>query len=133
MSGEKNLNRLLQSIKPVLNNGEYVFCTTNDISTIVPEKVVSVFKEKEGYTLILEKTLADNLKLNYSYIASWITLSVHSSLEAIGLTAAFSNALAKHKISCNVIAGFYHDHIFVDKDKAEIAMAVLKELANIEQ
>lgn len=96
--------------------------------SIKPEKTICIFKEEEGYTLVLSKSIADNLNFDYSYIASWITLTVHSSLEAVGLTAVFSNALAKHKISCNVIAGFYHDHIFVDKEKGEMAMIILSEL-----
>lgn len=56
---------------------------------------------------------------------SWITLSVHSSLEAIGLTAAFSNALSEHEISCNVVAAYYHDHIFIDKKDTVKAMEIL--------
>jgi hypothetical protein len=91
--------------------------------------IIGAFKEHEGWTIILNKTLADKLGYKYSYVAAWITLTVHSSLEAVGLTAAFSAALAKHFISCNVIAAYYHDHIFVAQKDAEKALSVLKELA----
>ena len=69
------------------------------------------------------------MTLNYTFIASWITLTIHSSLDAVGLTAAFSGALAKNDISCNVIAGYYHDHIFVDKKDAKKAMQTLTALS----
>ena len=83
------------------------------------------FKEEESITIIAKKEVADSLKLEYSYVASWITLTIHSSLEAVGLTAAFSKALSKNGISCNVVAAYYHDHIFVDVKDTDKAMAVL--------
>ncbi|HEY4327942.1 MAG TPA: ACT domain-containing protein [Mucilaginibacter sp.] len=129
MSGETNLNTLLKTMTPVLNNGDYVFCTIENIQTIPHDKILGSFRETEGVTVILEKSTADELMLPYSYISAWITLNVHSSLEAVGLTAAFSNALAKENISCNVVAAYYHDHIFVDQKDAAKAMQVLKQLS----
>ena len=69
------------------------------------------------------------MNLTYHFVAKWITLNVHSSLEAVGLTAAFSNALAEAGISCNVVAAYYHDHIFVAKADADKAMEVLRKLS----
>ncbi|MGP2552212.1 ACT domain-containing protein [Mucilaginibacter rubeus] len=66
---------------------------------------------------MLKKETADKLNLEYSYIAAWITLTIHSSLEAPGLTAVFATALANENISCNVVAAYYHDHIFVAKKR----------------
>ena len=117
MSGEKDLQKLLKSMKPELNEGEFVFCKIETLDTLNLNDIEMLFREKEAITLILKKEKADELKLEYSVIMSWITLSVHSSLEAIGLTAAFSNALSQKGISCNVVAAFYHDHIFVNKKK----------------
>ena len=116
-------------MRPKLNEGEYVFCALLPSQAIEPADIIGSFKENEGLTVILEKTTADRLGLSYSYIAAWITLTVHSSLEAVGLTAAFSVALAKEGISCNVIAAYYHDHIFVAKDDSLKAMKVLEELS----
>jgi hypothetical protein len=129
MSGQTNLAVLLREMEPVLNSGDYVFVTLPDVSRVARSDTLCEFKEAEGTTVVLEKSKADRLGLRYEYIAAWITLQVHSSLEAVGLTAAFSAELAKHDISCNVIAGYYHDHIFVDKAKAEKAVQVLRALA----
>jgi hypothetical protein len=125
MTGEKDLDKLLKTMKPTLNVGDYVFCTTKNLNEIDFTKIILFFREVEGFTIVVEKQFADKLQLNYTFIASWITLTVHSSLEAVGLTAAFSKALTNEKISCNVVAGYYHDHIFVDRKDAEVAMTVL--------
>jgi hypothetical protein len=116
-------------MRPELNEGEYVFCTLTEPSAINRNDIIGSFNEKEGQTVIIHKAKADHYNLKYDYVAAWVTLTVHSSLEAVGLTAAFSNALASEGISCNVIAAYYHDHIFVAKKDAEKAMAVLQQLS----
>ena len=128
MNGETNLDVLISSMKPYLNAGEYVFCTLKT-TPIDLDNCLFFFKEKEGITLVCLKEYADNQGYTYSSTFSWITLSIHSALEAVGLTAAFSNALAQHNISCNVVAGFYHDHIFVPKNEGIKAVEVLENLA----
>jgi hypothetical protein len=129
MSGETSLEKLLSSMSPRLNPGEFVFCTVEDGLQIPAAGMLGSFREQEGLTVILERTRADALGLSYSYCAAWITLEVHSALEAVGLTAAFAGALGKAGISCNVVAAYYHDHIFVALQDAERAMQVLRELA----
>jgi hypothetical protein len=129
MSGEINLAKIIKQMKPVLNEGEFVFTTLNNAAHVLRNDIICEFKEVEGTTLVLKRAKADALNLSYTYIASWITLKVHSSLDAIGLTAVFSTELAKHNLSCNVIAGYYHDHIFIDKRDATKAIEILKELS----
>jgi len=128
-SGISDLKTLLKNMEPVLNEGEYVFVTVPDTDGISRELPICEIKEKEGTTVVLAKEDAENLNLSFEFVASWITLNVHSALEAVGLTAAFASELGKNDISCNVIAGFYHDHIFVDVNDGMKAMKVLKSMS----
>jgi hypothetical protein len=129
MPGETNIVTLLKTMKPELNNGDYVFCTVPLSGIIDNTDIIGLFKEKEGFTVIIDKQLADKLNLIYTQIFAWIKLTVHSSLDAAGLTAAFSTALANEGISCNVVAAYYHDHIFVAKADAIKAMQALEQLS----
>ncbi|SEK91115.1 hypothetical protein SAMN04487910_1452 [Aquimarina amphilecti] len=129
MTGEKNLTTLIQKMSPELHDGEYVFTTVKTTDLIDRKDIICEFKEPEGITLILKREKADNLNLEYEFIASWITLKIHSSLDAVGLTAIFSSELAANEISCNVVAGYYHDHIFVNTEYSEKTIKVLKKLS----
>ncbi len=129
ITGETDLHQLLKTLNPVLHAGDYVFCTSTGSNSVNTDDMILLFKEQEGNTIIIKKELADSLLLSYSFVASWITLTVHSSLNAVGLTAAFSSALAKEGVSCNVVAAFYHDHLFVNKNDANKAMKVLQKLS----
>lgn len=129
MTGETSLNALLRSMSPELNDGDYVFCTVADRQRLEGVEVIGSFREREGLTVILERQQAQQLGLDGDYVMAWITLTVHSSLAAVGLTAAFATALGAAGISCNVVAGFYHDHLFVGKDDALKAMATLRALS----
>lgn len=129
MGGESNLEDLIQKLHPVLNEGEFVFCS-QPVNDIIPAGChpLGTFQEKEGLTIILPRAEADRYGWKYDYIAAWITLTVHSDLAAVGLTAAVSKALAQTGISCNVVAGFYHDHLFVSYSEAQNAVEILSHL-----
>ena len=131
MSGETNLEKLLASMAPELRDGEYVFCTFpnaryGDYQDLEP---VAAINESEGLTLLIPKSKADEQNYSYEVAFKGISLTVHSSLDAVGLTAAFSGKLAEHGISANVFAGYYHDHIFVQSELAQSAIEALNEIA----
>jgi hypothetical protein len=128
-AGERHLTALLAGLSPRLHDGAFVFTTVTGAAPAAADPVV-VVDEDEGRTLVVRKELADELGLPYSFAAAWITLQVHSALDAVGLTAAVSRALTEAGISANVVAGFHHDHLFVPCDRAGEAVDVLRALAS---
>lgn len=130
MSGEKNLAKLIASMTPVLTENEYVFATleTYDFEQVLLLNPISTFQEKEGLTVILTKEKADEFNISYSGVFKCITLNVHSSLDAVGLTAAVATKLTQSNISANVIAAYYHDHVFIALKDTEQALADLNAL-----
>jgi hypothetical protein len=129
MSGITDLEKLLFTMDPVISDENFVFCTSDrTMQELCDLNPWALIKENEGTTIILSEKSAKDNNLPYECIFKRITLNVHSSLEAVGLTAAISDKLSEFTISANVVAGYYHDHIFVQKDKAEEAVELLKEL-----
>ena len=117
-------------MSPELMDGEYIFCTFRnaqygDYSELKP---IAAISETEGLTLVIPKSIADEKNLIYKSVFRGITLTIHASLDAVGLTAAFSGKLTDHGICANVIAGYYHDHIFVQSQDAQRALQALNEL-----
>ncbi|HHF0516414.1 TPA: ACT domain-containing protein [Vibrio alginolyticus] len=130
MSGITDLDELLRSMSPKLMEAEFVFCTVSGVlANYVDLNPVATFIESEGLTLVLEKSVAERAGLSFDGVYHQITLTVHSSLEAVGLTAAVASKLASKGISANVIAAYYHDHIFVQSGKAEAAVSALEEFS----
>ena len=128
MAGERDLEKLLAGMRPIHNPGEYVFCTTPTLPTDL--KPVATMTEAEGVSLVLRKEDADRYRLSYEYVAAWITLQIHSALEAVGLTAAVSRRLTDEGISCNVVAGYHHDHLFVAVEDADRTLRALSALSS---
>ena len=129
-TGEARLDQLLSSMKPFLRPGRYVFCRAEDQAGLPLDRVVLFFREDEALTVVLKEDDAVGLGLAYEFVCAWITLTVHSSLEAVGLTAVFAGALAAEGLSCNVVAGYYHDHIFVRYEDAAQTVEVLETLSH---
>ncbi len=127
--GETDLKKLLRDMGAELNEGLYVFCTLDKKDIPIDLNPLGCFHEKEGWTVILPKDQADKAGLSYTCVSAWITLTIHSSLEAVGLTAAVSSVLAHAGISCNMVAAYYHDHLFVPLNEASRAMEILQSMS----
>lgn len=138
MQGLTDLRQLLQSMEPTADTELYRFCSAAHFHANWAEQAFACVKEAQGWTYVLaERYLPESTDLadvrhdlqvsNKPYRR--ITLQVHSSLEAVGLTAAVSTVLATHQISCNMLAGFYHDHLFVPQEHAELALQLLVQLS----
>ncbi|MDT0456673.1 ACT domain-containing protein [Streptomyces sp. DSM 41527] len=129
MTGERDLRALLSGMRPERNEGRFVFVS---VPGAVPDGLTPVVTvtEPEGRTLVVHQEEADRAGLPYDYVAGWITLRVHSALDAVGLTAAVATALAQAGLSCNVVAGFHHDHLFVPHAATDEALRRLRALAD---
>jgi hypothetical protein len=122
------LRLMISGMEPVLNEGVYVYTSVPHGTDTSMVAAIATISENEGLTLVVSEKQAQTNGWPIFYRCAWITLNVHSDLNACGLTAAFSKALAVEEISCNVVAGAYHDHIFVPVDLAKKSLAVLKSL-----
>lgn len=127
MTGSVDLQRMLRTLETSVRPEPYTYVTVpaGHPALLLAHAMVA---EDEGMTVVLPLAEAQEHRLEYTFIAAWITLEVHSSLEAVGLTAAVAHALAAEGISCNVLAGFYHDHLLVPYDRADEAIAALSRL-----
>ena len=128
MTPVSDLGELLRTMQPFLNPGVYVYTMAPADASIDASQVVASIREPAGQSLIVEESLATKLGLEPALRCAWITLRVQSDLQATGFTAAFSTALGRAGVACNVVAGLAHDHIFVPVEQAEQAMRTLTAL-----
>jgi len=119
---------MLAGMTPVLQDGEFVFCTLADATVLGGLTPLGSFREAEGLSVILDRAAAAGAGFDVSLPMRRITLQVHSALDGVGLTAGVAAALAQADIPCNMVAAFHHDHVFVPADKAEMALQVLLEV-----
>ena len=123
MPGEGNLEKLLQNMKPEMHDGIFVFCSIPEGKEIPAAlRPVHIFREHEGTALIVRREQAEGAELPHQFASRMITLTVHSSLEAIGFLAAITTRLAAAGISVNAVSAFYHDHLFVPEHRANEAL-----------
>jgi hypothetical protein len=128
-SAIRDLATLLSSMRPELNPGAWAWCVLPPRASLDGVEPVATMREDEGLTVVVPEDVARSRGWPVAFRAAWITLRVHSDLEAVGLTAAFARALAVAGIPANVVAGVHHDHLFVPAGRAEDALAALEACA----
>jgi uncharacterized protein len=130
MPGERNITTLLQNMKPEMREGVFVFCSISDDREIPATlRPVHIFREREGTAFIVRREEAEAVGLPYQFASRLITLTVHSSLEAVGFLAAITGRLAEAGISVNAVSAFYHDHLFVPERRADEALHHLQDMS----
>lgn len=128
MTGESDLATMLASLQIERRPHPVTVVTVQD-AVALGEGVEALISEVEGTTAVVTIAEAERRGWPVGFRAAWLTVSVHSSLDAVGLTAALSAALAAREIPCNVLAGFFHDHLLVPLDRADEAVEALEALA----
>lgn len=136
-TGATDLGQLIKSMTPILEPEQFVFAQTALDSAKIPEllsrlvelDIKMLFREREAWTVILPKATADEQGLEYIFPCRQITLNIHSSLDAVGFIAAVSTRLTKMHCGVNVVAAYYHDHLFVPAGKENIVVKELEQMA----
>jgi len=122
------LPQLLRTLAPQRHPGVYAFVEVPDGTAVAALRPIALFREAEGTTLIVDEQVAQAAGLPVRLRAAWLTLTVASDLQDVGLTAAVAGALADAGIACNVLAAVHHDHLFVPIEQADAALAALAAL-----
>ena len=124
--GERDLAVLLRDMDVARRPGAFAYILAVS-GTAAPPGTFAMIDEggTTAYVVDADSPLGEQAPFR----AAWLTLTVHSALEAVGLTAAVATALAGAGIPANVLAGYYHDHLLVPEDRADDAIAVLRSLA----
>ncbi len=129
MVGETDLKKILRNMEPVVVQGEYVFCSIEENQLDYLEQPLLVFRENEGPTVVVTKSVAIQHGFSFDSIWGLISLSIHSNLQSMGLLAAITTQLAKAGISVNAVSAFYHDHLFVPHERITDALSILINLS----
>ena len=128
MSGETDLATMLATLDVEVREGTYVYATTQTRDAALDALAVARIDETSVVTYVLPVHVARTHGIAFAFETAWLTLTVHSALHAVGLTAAVAQALASRGIACNVLAGFHHDHLLVPADRVDDAITALHAL-----
>jgi hypothetical protein len=129
-SGIADLTTLLRFLRPELDDQPFAFCTIPRETAEDPDfRPLCSFSEAEGVSVIVTQAQAESLGRPAEPAWARITLTVHSSLQAVGFLAAVAGALAREGISVNPVSAYHHDHLFVPWDRRRQALDILLALS----
>ncbi|GAB1595068.1 ACT domain-containing protein [Lysobacter claricitrinus] len=128
MTGEAHLPNLLAKLDVDVRPGIYVVLSRPTPDAAFDAAAAARITEDEGVSYVVPEAFARAHGAPPDFVAAWLTLKVHSALNAVGLTAAVSSVLAGHGIACNVLAARYHDHILVPAARRDDAIAAIRSL-----
>lgn len=129
VTGMTDLQTMLRTLTVSRRPGRYIMTgpmEADEATALSLEQVEALISEAEGWTAIVKADAASTSDESEHF--AWLTLDVHSSLHAVGLTAAVSSALADAGIPANMVAAFHHDHLLVPTGRAAEALEVLAAL-----
>ncbi|MEM1334923.1 MAG: ACT domain-containing protein [Actinomycetota bacterium] len=129
MAGMTDLDEMLRTLTVSVRPGRFTFVSVpQGTAPALGDGVEAVLSESEGATVVAAVERATAEGWSYDFEGAWLTIDVHSALEAVGLTATFSAALGAVEIPCNVLAAFHHDHLLVPADRIDDAITALEAL-----
>lgn len=128
MSGKLNLDEVLKTLNVSCDDIEYGFANVKDGTFIPTKEIIGTFQETEALTLIATKNYFEQQNIKYDGSYAKLTIDVHTSLDLVGLTAILSSKLAENGISANVVAAYFHDHIFVQYPLRQKAISAILQL-----
>ena len=105
--------------------GVFTYVAVKEMTPTLLDAAHATVDEGEMTTVVLSEEAAERTGHPVVVRLAWLTLTVRSSLEAVGLTAAVSARLTDEGISCNILAGYRHDHLLVPVDRVDDAIGAL--------
>jgi uncharacterized protein len=127
--GETDLAVMLATLAVQRRPGVFTYIAVEVPTPGLLAAAHAIVKEGALTTIVLPVDAAERAGQPVTVRLAWLTLTVQSSLEAVGLTAAVSARLTALGISCNVLAGYLHDHLLVPEARADEAIAALSATA----
>lgn len=128
MAGATDLGEILRSLRVSRRDEPVTMVAVDEVVGPGPG-IAATIGEAEGLTVVATVTEAERRGWPVEFLAAWLTIDVHTSLEAVGLTAALSTVLAERGIACNVVAAYHHDHLLVPLDRVDEAIEAIRALA----